>query len=230
MLGQKTALHDWRSRFVSTVYATHNKSSQIKRALGKCLARLEDGEVGLNVGAGSTELHPAVVNLDLALSATVDCCARAEYLPFSNSSFSVILSQETLEHVRDPYRTIREMHRVLQDGGTLYCQVPFIIGYHPGPTDFWRFSREGVRELMEHSGFICEEIGIAVGPATGFHRIGVEFVAVLLSRLLPCLYHPVKGLVALLLYPVKWLDPLLLKGKQADRIAGGYYVIARKSS
>jgi SAM-dependent methyltransferase len=230
MLSRRITRSDWRRWFVGTIYATHNKSPTITRALRKCLAYLKEGEMGLNIGAGFTELHPAVVNLDIALTPTIDCCAQAEHLPFSSHSFSVVLSQETLEHVREHCLAVREMYRVLKDGGTLYCQLPFVIGYHPGPTDFWRFSEEGTRELVEHSGFVCEEVGIAVGPAIGFYHIAVEFVAILLSRFLPWLYYPVKGLVALLLYPVKWLDPLLLKGEQADRIAGGYYVIARKSN
>ena len=221
---------NWRRRFVGVVYATHNRTPQIRRSLSKCLARLKDGEIGLNVGAGSTNLHSSIVNLDITPGRTIDCCAQAEDLPFASLSFSVIISQETIEHVQDPCRAIREMYRVLKEGGTLYCQTPFIIGYHPGPTDYWRFSKEGIRQLVEHCGFACDEVGIAVGPATGFYRIAVEFVAVLMSRFLPWLYHPIKGMAALLLYPVKWLDPPLSGGKQADRIAGGYYVIARKVS
>jgi SAM-dependent methyltransferase len=227
MSHQKTRAN-WRSWFIATIYATHNKSPRVGRALDICLESLKDGDIGLNVGAGFTEMHPAVINLDIKPSPSIDCCGSAEHLPFCSSAFSVIFSQETLEHVQNPYLAVEEMHRVLQKGGILYCQLPFIIGYHPGPSDFWRFSKEGIRELLEHGGFTCEEVEVAVGPATGFYRIVVEFVAVLLSRFLPWLYHPIKGLTAFLLYPLKWLDPLLLEGKHADRIAGGYYVIARK--
>jgi SAM-dependent methyltransferase len=218
----------WRRRFVGAIYATHNRSPAIRQALRKCLARIKDGEVGLNVGAGSTNLHPGLINLDILPGPNIHCCAQAEYLPFANSVFSIILTQETLEHVRDPWRAICEMYRVLQEDGTLYCQLPFIIGYHPGPTDFWRFSKEGIRTLVEHAGFICEEIDVAVGPATGFYRVAVEFLSVLLSRPLTCLYYPIKGLIAVLFYPIKWLDRLLLNAKHVDRIAGGYYIVARK--
>ncbi|MGH9966917.1 MAG: class I SAM-dependent methyltransferase [Pyrinomonadaceae bacterium] len=186
-------------------------------------------ELGLNVGAGSTDLHPAMINVDLGLGPAIHCCAKAEQLPFASESFSLVMSQETLEHVRDPDSALREMNRVLRRNGTLYCQVPFIIGYHPGPTDFWRFSKEGIREVVERAGFTCEEVSIAVGPATGFYRIAVEFASILVSRLVPNLYHPAKGALALLLYPIKLLDGPLLRANQADRIAGGYYVIARKT-
>jgi len=213
---------------VGAVFANHNRSPRVRAALEQCLEGLESGGIGLNVGAGSTDLHQRIINLDIKHSPTVHCLGLAGNLPFAADSVAVIVSQETLEHVRDPFGAAREMYRVLQVGGTLYCQLPFIIGYHPGPTDFWRFSREGIRALVERSGFVCEEVGIAVGPATGFYRIAVEFIAVLSARLLPKLYHPVKGAAALLLYPVKLLDSVMLTEQQAHRIPGGYYVIARR--
>jgi SAM-dependent methyltransferase len=169
-----------------------------------------------------------MLNLDLIQTRDVDVCGDAEILPFASGSFTVILTQETLEHIRDPKSALAEMHRVLHERGVLYCQVPFIIGYHPGPTDFERWTREGIIELLRRAGFACEEVGISVGPATGCYRIAVEFWAVLLSCIWPGLYLPVKGLVALLLSPLKLLDPLMIRSSQADRIAGGYYVVARK--
>jgi SAM-dependent methyltransferase len=169
-----------------------------------------------------------MLNLDFTRTPQVDVCGDAETLPFAPGSFSVVVTQETLEHVRDPRSALAEIHRVLCEGGWLYCQVPFVIGYHPGPFDFVRWSREGIRELVQCAGFECREVGISVGPATGFYRIAVEFWAVLCSSVWRKLYLPVKGLVALLLAPLKLLDGLMIRSPQADRIAGGYYVIARK--
>lgn len=197
-------------------------------ALERCLARLPEGARGLQVGSGRTRLHPAVTNLDLLYNPELDCCGNAEKLPFRNSSFSVVVSREVLEHVQDPDAALKEMHRVLGSHGSLYCQVPFVTGYHPGPTDFWRFSREGIREIVQRAGFVRAEVGISVGPCYGFYRIAVEFGAVLAARCLPALYMPMKGLLALLFAPVKWLDPLMRTGAQCDRIAGGYFVIAHK--
>jgi len=69
---------------------------------------------------------------------------------------------------------------------------------------------------------------MAVGPATGFHRIAVEFAATIAASICTRLYIPTKAAMALLLYPIKWLDPLLMKGPQGDRIAGGYVVICKR--
>jgi SAM-dependent methyltransferase len=223
-----TLVSKWRKYFVSTIYATHNSSPQIKFALEKSLNQLQKGTIGLNIGAGSTRLHSSMLNIDLAPNSDIDCCALAEQLPFFQEAFVLIVSQETLEHVQYPYHAVREIYRVLKRDGVFYLQVPFIIGYHPGPTDFWRFSREGIRELVEQAGFHVEETGIAVGPGTGYYRILVEFLAITLSYPIPKLYHIIKGVSALVFFPIKWLDPFLVKSKQADRISGGYYVIASK--
>src|SRR5437016_9973843 len=107
--------------------------------------------------------------MDLVPGPAVHVCASSENLPFRDEIFDLVMSQEVVEHVHEPFRTLREMRRVLRKGGTLYFQVPFIIGYHPGPTDFWRFTREGVVEIVKQAGFECGAVTMAVGPASGFH-------------------------------------------------------------
>lgn len=221
-------MNNLRTGFVRKIYATHNDSSVVRDALSRCLGQLDSNTRGLNVGAGSTRLHPSIINLDLVGGETVDCQALAQCLPFLDSTFALVVTQETLEHVDEPFQAVKEACRVLSPGGVLYCQLPFIIGYHPGPTDFWRFTVEGIRTLVESAGFECVEVSVSVGPATGFYRISVEFFAILASALGRVLYYPAKALGALLFYPLKWLDPWLMRSHEADRIAGGYFVIARK--
>jgi SAM-dependent methyltransferase len=221
-------VHLWRDRFVKGVYATHNRSPRIREAVHHVLDQIGPGGCGLEVGAGSSRLHPALITVDLVPRPTIDVCASVEHLPFPDGIFDVVVSQELLEHVRDPFRAMQEMRRVLKKGGVIYCQVPFIIGYHPGPTDFWRFTREGVRELVERADLNYLEMTIAVGAGTGFYRIAVEFLAVLASRFSGSLYFPVKGAFALVLYPLKWLDSFLSKSPEIDRIPGGYLIIARR--
>ncbi len=49
-------------------------------------------------------------------------------LPFRDGVFDSVLCSETVEHVRDPSAVIREIHRVLEPGGTLLLTVPCVIG------------------------------------------------------------------------------------------------------
>ena len=174
-------------------------------------------------------MHPQVRNLDIVDGEGVDYVADiSQNIPLPDDSVDVILTQEVLEHVANPLVAMREISRVLRPGGTLYLQVPFIIGYHPGPNDYWRFTREGIVQLAESSGLRLRETGRALGPATGYYRISVEFWATLLGIRSRRTYLLSKGGLSVLLYPIKFMDRFMNVALEADRIAGGYYVIADK--
>lgn len=214
--------------FVSLIYADHNSSKIVKEKIKDILDRTTDEHLVLNIGSGDNRIWPNVKNLDIIAGKNVDIIGSAEKIPLQNNSVDTIITQETFEHIKDPSVAIMECYRVLKPGGVIYFQVPFIIGYHPGPTDFTRFTREGVTELLERVGFNIDELDITVGGATGFYRIAVEFFAILFSVPIQSLYIPFKALFALLLYPIKFLDLWFSLSSQKDRIAGGYFAIATK--
>jgi SAM-dependent methyltransferase len=192
------------------------------------MSPLGPGAWGLNVGCGLSRLHEHLLNVDIHITPSVDCVADAQHLPFKDQAFKVIVTQETLEHVPNPFRAASEMARVLQKGGLLYCQVPFVIGYH-SPPDFWRFTRDGIQQLVAQAGLRPETVSMSDGPGTGFYRIIVEFIASAVGRVAPPLYESAKVLCALVLFPLRWLDVPLWGGSQADRVAAGYFVIARRA-
>ena len=218
-----------RRAFVSRVYADHNSSESVCKALQGVLDAIPSNGRALNVGAGNSRLHPRMLNLDIAPGPCIDLVGSALQLPLDDLSMDVVVSQETLEHVSRPFEAMAEIGRVLRPGGTLYLQLPFVIGYHPCPRDFWRFTRDGIRELVKVGGLNVQEEGITVGAATGFYRVSVEFCAIAFSGPIVPLYMPAKAFFSLLLYPMKLLDGWSRYSRQNDRIAGGYYVIARKA-
>jgi SAM-dependent methyltransferase len=158
----------------------------------------------------------------------IDVVGSVESMPFESGSIDLVIAQEVLEHVGSPDVAVREVHRVLKQGGVAYIQLPFVIGYHPCPQDYWRFTHEGIGRLVESENFDVVRTGMSVGPAVGFYRIFVEFLSIFASVIFPKVYRPAKFLFSILLYPLKWLDPLLKRSDQACRIAGGYFVICRK--
>ncbi|MFZ3216189.1 MAG: class I SAM-dependent methyltransferase [Candidatus Acidiferrales bacterium] len=50
--------------------------------------------------------------------------ADAQNLPYASESFDLLVSCETIEHLPDPLRALREMARVCRDGGLLYLTTP----------------------------------------------------------------------------------------------------------
>jgi SAM-dependent methyltransferase len=218
---------DLRKRFVGKFWAAHNASPAIRKEILSRLEQLDAGR-GLNLGCGDTRFGGRFVNFDLLRTAAVDVVGDACSLPFSDASFSLVLSQEVVEHVADPFRAVREAARVLRPGGVLYLQAPFVIGYHPGPEDYWRFSRAGMRRLVEQAGLECERVEQAVGSGTGMYRIAVEFAAGIPARILPALYLPFKALASVMFFPLVLCDGFLAGGRPSDRIPGGYFAIGVK--
>lgn len=211
-----------------TFWSTHRNPPPVKQALERELGRLSPGQRGLNVGAGDRRVHPTLVAIDLVRSPAVDCVADAHRLPFRDRAFALVLSQEVLEHVPDPFLAMREMGRVLDVKGRLLLQTPFVLGYHPDPEDYWRFTAAGVRRLYAQAGLRCEEIVVSYGAGTGLHRIVVEFGAGLIGRIFPAAYRTAKGMLAICFYPLKWLDGWLAGGGPFQRIAGGYVALGSK--
>ena len=223
-----SSVHPLQRFFVRMVYATQNSSRRVQRALVPLLQGLKQNEWGVNIGAGDTRLHPQVINIDIYLTPSIDIVTKNQDLPFADDTLSLVVSQEVLEHLPYPEQTVSEALRVLRPGGLFYCQVPFIIGYHPGPEDYWRFTKEGLRRLFSGGGWEIRELDIALGHGSGFYRIAVEYVAVTVSAISERLYLPTKALAALLLLPLKLPDLLSSRLPQRHRIPGGYYCIAEK--
>ena len=213
---------------VKKIYGDHNDARNVRQALKTLIQKLPESFVGLNIGAGQTKIHPSIKNLELEAGVNIDYVGSVLAIPCSDNEFDLVIAQEVLEHVKDPRKAVEEIFRVLKQGGHFYLQLPFIIGFHPCPNDYWRFTHEGIQELLEHSNFRVSELKMTVGPAVGFYRILVEFLSLCFSLGIPLFYKPMKLISAILCWPIKLLDPFLIKTKEANRISGGYYIIGQK--
>jgi SAM-dependent methyltransferase len=218
---ERSRLRKW---FVRTFWATHNNSRAIREVLARLLVA-PDLQRGLNLGCGETRFDRRIWNFDLIIAGSAQVVGDALRLPFADGAFDLVISQESVEHVPDPFQAVREMARVLRPGGRLYLQAPFIIGYHPGPEDYWRFTHAGMRRLIEQAGLQCDSVEAAVGGGTAQYRIAVEFCATIAAALWRRLYIPAKVLGSLVFYPLKWLDDVKSSTLECNRIPGGYYAI-----
>jgi len=107
----KIMINNLKIKFVEYVYADHNYSKSVKENLYALIEQIKPGQAGLNVGAGNSKLHPQIKNLDIKNGANIDYVGSAENLPFGNNLFDLIITQETLEHVSDPFKAICEISR-----------------------------------------------------------------------------------------------------------------------
>jgi SAM-dependent methyltransferase len=132
--------------------------------LGEYAARL-DGEV-LNAGAGDRDLRSLVPgrvhNQDIAEglhSADIDIVSPLHEIPMEDGFFDAIVCNAVLEHVANPEEVMAEFARVAKPGGLLYLCVPFMQPEHRDPTDFQRYTLDGLKLLAERHGFEVREAG-----------------------------------------------------------------------
>lgn len=65
--------------------------------------------------------------------------SEGENLPFKPESFDVVISNQVIEHVKDPKKCVLEIFRVLKEGGILYLRAPDYSTsfYEPHYRIFW---------------------------------------------------------------------------------------------
>ncbi|MEK7642712.1 MAG: methyltransferase domain-containing protein [Patescibacteria group bacterium] len=83
--------------------------------------------------------------LDKVADYNPDIVGDIHDLPLKDESVDAVICMNILEHVEDPQKAIKEMHRVLKKGGYLYLDTPFIFYYHPMKgyyKDYFRFTRD----------------------------------------------------------------------------------------
>lgn len=63
--------------------------------------------------------------------------------------YDLVILDEILEHVARPWVAVEEVRRILKPGGCLIASSPFLIAEHRMPKDYWRFTKDGYRVLLD---------------------------------------------------------------------------------
>ncbi len=187
---------------------------------------LLEGET-INVGSGPRRLGPAVKNVDKHPYDGVDIVADLEAMtPFADASVSRIICDNVLEHVPHPQKAVSELRRILKSGGVLYVSTPFYYPFHPSPSDYTRWTKEGLLELFE--GFEVMEIGVRSGP---FSSLSVQLsylFATIFSFGSAFLYWFLLDVSMLLFFPIKFLDIFFNYWPNAVNMAAVLYLVVQK--
>ncbi|MCU1232260.1 MAG: Methyltransferase type 11 [Candidatus Solibacter sp.] len=183
------------------------------------------GRWNLYIG-GAGRSVAGYVNLDLFPMPGVDLAADAEQLPFASATFQRVECDAVLEHVRDPYRVAGELCRVLAPGGYLHLVTPFCHPFHEYPRDYRRFTPDGLKELVPGLEVVAE--GWRTGPTATLLVFVLEYA----KCLLPWRWWRVGAHFTLgwLLFPLRYLDLLLLRTSRAGRIGNHCYLWLRKAN
>ncbi len=94
------------------------------------------------------------VGIDMAEGKGVDLLLDLT-LPFeeidaalAGRRFGTVFFLSVMEHCAQPFHMADNITRLLAPGGTLYVSVPYAWKFHGYPSDYWRFTHEGVKKLF----------------------------------------------------------------------------------
>jgi len=71
-------------------------------------------------------------------------CDITKEMPFPNKTFDCVLLMEVIEHLRNPYMVLPEIHRIIKDGGHLIASTPNILNLNSR----FRFLFEGAYDYF----------------------------------------------------------------------------------
>lgn len=136
-------------------------------------------------------------------------------LPFPADSADTVLLCNVLEHIYNYRFLMQQINRILKKDGQLIGFVPFWVGYHPDPHDYFRYTKEALRILLEETGFKeIEIVSIGGGPLLA----NLNTIVLSLPRVL--------RLVAYLGYTVLDMIFIVLKPKSKERNPLGFLFTA----
>lgn len=98
-----------------------------------------------------------------------------ENVSIPESNYEVVVGMEVLEHTIDPFAAIREMRRILKDGGYLLVSAPLNWRIHGPIPDCWRFTEHGFKVLLRD--FDIVEIDILETPGRDLFPIHYNVLA-----------------------------------------------------
>ena len=177
----------------------------------------------LFLGGAAGTVPAGFLNVDFEYVPGVDVVADVQALPFRSSSIAAIECDAVLEHVVDPQLAVREMWRVLRPGGYLHVVVPFCQAFHGYPSDYQRWTVEGLKQLLRE--FKVLSVGIRTGPTATVLGIFTDYAKLIMPR---PLRKPVYVLLGWVVWPARYLDRWLNRKPEAHTLANSVYILAQK--
>jgi len=223
-LGIFSRLHKWLAPPHPT-WQSRGSRNRVLQFLSNEQVR-SPGGLRLNVGSASRRFGIKTLNLDLFAGEGVDVQGNLMSLPFRDESVDTVVCTGVLEHVRDSHCAVAEIWRVLKPGGRVFVETPFMQTVHASPNDFYRWTPDGIQQLMRTFDLI--EFHVVAGPASALAWQFQETMAMLFSLHKEVLYKVGLRVFGWLAVPLSWLDMLLERNPMAWHAASGYALVAVK--
>lgn len=122
-------------------------------------------EVGSRDYGSTQSLRPVFagkgeyIGVDMVDGAGVDCVVdltrdfRTVETALTQRRFRTIICLSVLEHCAQPFRMAENLTQLLEPGGAIFVSAPFAWKFHSYPSDYWRFTHEGIKLLFSEIAF-----------------------------------------------------------------------------
>jgi len=216
--------------YIINIFAPVFPCKKFRNIVTEQIATHGSEAVILNLGSGPQILKGRndIINVDIFAFNGVDIMADATDLPIEDDSVDLVISVAMLEHVSCPIVVVDEILRVLKPAGKVLAYVPFMVPFHAAPHDFHRWSKPGLIHLFRE--YEVLEVGVGAGPTSGMLYVQLEWIAMILSFGSKTVHDLLFLMFMIVCSPIKLLDIFLIKHPNAEKIASGFYILARKMS
>lgn len=178
------------------------------------------------IGGGPTRHHEKLINVNIGIFENVDVVADAYKLPYADKSVDIVYIEAVLEHLEFPDVAVREMYRVLKEGGKVYTDTPFMQAFHGYPNHFQNFTIEGHKRLFTRNGFTIKEIGTSVGPSYALFSFLTQYITNYSYS--PIIKYPFLLIANMLSVLLKPIDLSLNKNYKSHILASSTFIYAIK--
>ncbi len=212
--------------------ATHSPwtSYKLKKRIRKFLNNDFDSKLVVNLGSGTNRLHPEVINLDLFPFKNVDVVSDVADTPFKDSVVDAVILDSVMEHLPDTQGAMKEISRIIKPDGLIIMTSLFMYPYHSSPNDFFRWTEEGMKKVLNQYGFKILERGVHGGPMGALQGVLMHVFAILFCFGSKTLYFLLVQLFMVLFSPFKLLDPLFALSPYSSDVASDIFIIAQKNN
>ena len=73
--------------------------------------------------------------------------------PLARQQFDLVIAEQVFEHVLRPDQAAVNIYQMLRPGGIFVISTPFLLKVHGAPFDLYRWTEDGMRQLLETAGF-----------------------------------------------------------------------------
>jgi SAM-dependent methyltransferase len=139
----------------------------------------------LDLGCGSKK-YPGAFGVDISADTDADLVVDLDVVPYplEDDGFDVVLIQDVIEHLHNPYDIMREVHRVSRPGARVLLRTPHfssVLAYSD-PTHHHALSASAMRSLADpgfahysHARF--RVVSVRIDMWLPFRALGLEYLA-----------------------------------------------------